>query len=194
MSQIELAAKEVVFHFNKKHLEDSSIPMWVLKIKGETYYVNHVDCRKGFSTKETPDNSHTKGALKIRDCLVTFDADNTAVITELTMEDRVRLGGKQVTRVITSYGKKLKDALVQMNATHSHVKSIGGGCSTTWYVTDVYGKNSMLMLDLAMQGTDLRTLKANEEYYRLYEKYKDNSDDWINEDEIEWDEDDLYEN
>jgi len=184
----------VVFHFNKKHLEDSSIPMWVLKIKGETYYVNHVDCRKGFSTKETPDNSHTKGALKIRDCLVTFDADNTAVITELTMEDRVRLGGKQATRVITSAGKKLKDALVNMNATYSKIKTVGGGCSTVWYITDVYGKNAMLMLDLAMQGTDVRTLKANDEYYRLYEKYKDNSDDWIDEDEIDFDEDDLYEN
>lgn len=193
MSQIELACKEVVFHFNKKHLEDSSIPMWVLKTKGETYYVNHVDCRKGFSTKETPDNSHTKGAIKIRDCLVTFDAENTAVISELTQEDKIRIGGKNFTRVITSSGMKLRNALTQMNATFSNIKSIGGGCSTTWYVTDVYGKNAMLMLDLAMQGTDLRTLKANEEYYRLYEKYKDNSEEWIDED-AEWDEDDLYEN
>lgn len=192
MSQIELACKEVVFHFNKKHLEDTSIPMWVLKTKGETYYVNHVDCRKGFSTKETPDNSHTKGAIKIRDCLVTFDAENTAVITELTQEDRIRLGGKNFTRVITSNGMRLRTALTQMNATFSNIKSIGGGCSTHWYVTDVYGKNAMLMLDLAMQGTDLRTLKANEEYYRLYEKYKDNSDEWINEDEEDWE--DLYEN
>ena len=181
----------MVFHFNKKHLEDTSIPMWILKIKGETYYVDHVDCRKGFSTKETPDNSHTKGAIKIRDCLVTFDTENTAVITELTQEDRIRLGGKNFTRIITSYGSKLRSALAQMNATHSKIKSIGGGCSTTWYVTDVYGKNAMLMLDLAMQGADLRTLKANEEYYRLYERYKDNSDDWIDEDEIDWE--DLYE-
>lgn len=182
----------MVFHFNKKHLEDPSIPMWVLKIKGETYYVNHVDCRKGFSTKETPDNSHTKGALKIRDCLVTFDAENTAVITELTHEDRIRIGGKNFTRVITSSGMKLRTALTQMNATFSNIKSIGGGCSTHWYVTDVYGKNAMLMLDLAMQGTDLRTLKANEEYYRLYEKYKHTPDEWIDEDADDWE--DLYEN
>lgn len=167
--------------------------MWVLKTKGETYYVNHVDCRKGFSTKETPDNSHTKGAIKIRNCLVTFDDENTAIISELTQEDKIRLGGNNFTRVITSSGMKLRNALTQMNATFSNIKSIGGGCSTTWYVTDVYGKNAMLMLDLAMQGTDLRTLKANEEYYRLYEKYKDNSEEWIDED-AEWDEDDLYEN
>lgn len=183
----------MVFHFNKKHLEDATIPMWVLKIKGETYYVDHVDCRKGFSTKETPDNSHTKGAIKVRNCLVTFEADNTAVLTELTQEDRVRLGGNQATRVITSAGGKLKSALAQMNATHSNIKTVGGGCGTLWFITDVYGRNAMLVLDLAMQGTDLRTLKANEDYYRLYEKYKDGSDDWIDEDEIEWDEADLYE-
>lgn len=56
----------VVFHFNKKHLTDSKIPMWVLKTKGETFYVDHLDARIGFSTKETPDNPHTKGSLKFR--------------------------------------------------------------------------------------------------------------------------------
>ena len=69
----ELACKDVVFHFNKKHLEDPSIPMWVLKTKGESYYVNHVDCNMPWSTKETPDNSHTKGSLKVKDCLLVID-------------------------------------------------------------------------------------------------------------------------
>lgn len=192
MSQIELASKEVVFHFNKKHLEDPSIPMWVLKIKGETYYVNHVDCQKGFSTKETPDNPSTKGALKIKNCLVTFDADNTAVITDLTMEDKIRLSDQPFTRVITSAGKKLEESLTRLNITHSPVKKAGGGCGTLWYITDVYGKNAMLALDLALQGTDIRTLKANEDYYQSYEKYKNSSDDWIDEDAEDWE--DLYEN
>lgn len=58
----------IVFHFNKAHLSDKSIPMWVIKHKGKTHYVNHVDVDKGvgFSTKETPDNEHTKGSLKFR--------------------------------------------------------------------------------------------------------------------------------
>lgn len=58
----------IVFHFNKAHLQDSSIPMWVIKAKGETHYVKHVDFNKGigFSTKETPDNPHTKGSIKIK--------------------------------------------------------------------------------------------------------------------------------
>lgn len=59
---------EIIFHFNKKHLEDNNIPMWAIKTKGETYYVHHVDMEKsvGFSTKETPDNPHTKGSIKFK--------------------------------------------------------------------------------------------------------------------------------
>ena len=59
---------EIIMHFNKMHLQDSSIPMWVIKVKGSTYYVDHVDVESGvgFSTKETPDNPHTKGSLKFK--------------------------------------------------------------------------------------------------------------------------------
>jgi hypothetical protein len=42
--------------------------MWVIKHKGETHYVDHVDVSEGigFSTKETPDNLHTKGSIKFK--------------------------------------------------------------------------------------------------------------------------------
>lgn len=55
-------------HFNKMHLQDQSIPMWVIKAKGQTHYVNHVDIESGigFSTKETSENPHTKGSLKFK--------------------------------------------------------------------------------------------------------------------------------
>lgn len=61
----------IVFHYNKKHNEDPRIPTWILKVKGETFYVNHVTIQPhvGFSTKETPDNPHTKGALKMKGSL-----------------------------------------------------------------------------------------------------------------------------
>lgn len=57
-----------MFHFNKKHLEDPTIPMWVVKCRGDTYYVNHVEVSPGvgFSTKETPNNPHTKGSIKFK--------------------------------------------------------------------------------------------------------------------------------
>lgn len=55
-------------HFNKMHLQDPTIPMWTIKHKGETYYVHHVEVEPGigFSTKETPENPHTKGSLKFK--------------------------------------------------------------------------------------------------------------------------------
>lgn len=58
----------IIFHFNKMHLTDPTIPMWTIKHKGETYYVNHIEVSQGvgFSTKETPENPHTKGSLKFR--------------------------------------------------------------------------------------------------------------------------------
>ena len=58
----------VVFHYNKKHNEDPRIPTWILKVKGETFYVNHVTIKPnvGFSTKETPNNTSTKGSIKFK--------------------------------------------------------------------------------------------------------------------------------
>lgn len=61
--------RNIVFHFNKMHLQDPSVPMWVVKSKGQTYYVHHLDSKIGFSTKETPDNEHTKGSLKFKGTL-----------------------------------------------------------------------------------------------------------------------------
>ncbi len=68
MKQITKKPAEIVFHFNKKHLQDPTIPMWVVKCRGDTYYVNHVEVSPGvgFSTKETPDNPHTKGSIKFK--------------------------------------------------------------------------------------------------------------------------------
>ncbi len=69
---------EIIFHFNKKHLEDSNIPMWVIKTKGQTFYVHHVDVSPnvGFSTKETPDNPTTKGSIKIKGELKIYNLDD----------------------------------------------------------------------------------------------------------------------
>jgi len=72
--------ENLVFQLNKAHLSDTAIPMWSIKAKGKTFYVNHVDCNLPWSTKETPDNSHTKGSIKIRDCVLTIDSENCASI------------------------------------------------------------------------------------------------------------------
>lgn len=68
MKQITEKKEEIVFHFNKKHIQNSTIPMWVVKCRGDTHYVDHVDVLPGigFSTKETPNNPHTKGSIKFK--------------------------------------------------------------------------------------------------------------------------------
>ena len=77
-TQITNKKTEIIFHFNKKHLEDSNIPMWTLKCKGESYYVNHVDVSPGvgFSTKETSNNVSTKGSIKFKAQLIIENENN----------------------------------------------------------------------------------------------------------------------
>lgn len=81
--QLPLAMREprkkddIVFHYNKKHNEDQTIPPWVVKYKGESHYVHHLETngRVKFSTKETPDNPHTKGSLKFKGNLKLIEED-----------------------------------------------------------------------------------------------------------------------
>lgn len=72
----------IVFHFNKKHLENPKVPMWVIKHKGITYYVHHIDVDKGvgFSSKETPENPKTKGSLKFKGKLTIKTSNNNEII------------------------------------------------------------------------------------------------------------------
>jgi hypothetical protein len=59
--------------------------MWVIKCKGETHYVHHVNVDKGvgFSTKETPDNTSTKGSIKFKGILKIIN-DGNMLIAEIT--------------------------------------------------------------------------------------------------------------
>lgn len=86
VSNIPLMLKErpkadIVFHFNKAYNADPSIPAWVVKHKGETHYVNHIDVSDGvaWSTKETPDNPHTKGAIKFKGNLEIAHENNLVI-------------------------------------------------------------------------------------------------------------------
>jgi len=60
--------EDIIFHYNRAHNTDASIPAWVIKHKGQTYYVDHVDVTNGasWSTKETPNNDHTKGSIRFK--------------------------------------------------------------------------------------------------------------------------------
>lgn len=76
----------MVFHYNKAHNTNSQIPPWVVKCKGQSFYINHmiISPGVGFSTKETPNNPHTKAALKVRGQLklVEYDDGTTEAYVE----------------------------------------------------------------------------------------------------------------
>ncbi len=179
-----------MFHFNKKHLEDQTIPMWVLKTHGESFYVDHVTCEIPWTTKETPDNSHTKGSIKVKDCLLTIDQENSATISKLTLVDKIRLRNQRlgITRVIVKEGKdywKFTETIKQLNIKHSPFKGIGGACSSTFYVCDVLDKKQFSLLSLAMSDApSFRILMPNEGYYKWYDDPKYQGADFIDEDEI----------
>ena len=165
--------KDIIFHFNKKHLEDPSIPMWVIKAKGQTMYVNHVTCQVPWSTKETPDSTHTKGAIKIKNALLTINDNNEAEITPLTAHDIVRLKnqekGYQRILVPWSRQREILDWCKQTKVKHGVFKSVQGGCGSSFYVTDIMDRNGMAQLALTFTPQDYRILNPNEAYYQAYD-------------------------
>lgn len=170
-SQIQYKCKDVVFHFNKKHLEDQSIPMWVLKSHGVTFYINHIDANIPFSTKETPDNNHTKGSLKFKDCKLTIHDDNTASLDQLGEFDNNLPHPKEASRIITRDSSDLHMALIADEFQHSPFKAVEGACSTEFIICDLLNKDEMLLAMLKYPN-QLRLLSPNERYYIAYEQDK----------------------
>lgn len=77
---LEFESKNIDFHFNKKSIEFDFIPMWVVKARGKTFYVHHMDCQAGFTTRETPDHPSTKGSLRVKRGTLSISAEGHAVI------------------------------------------------------------------------------------------------------------------
>jgi len=161
-----------VFHFNKAHLTDQTIPMWVLKFHGETYYVNHVECNVPWSTKETPDNPSTKGSIKVKNTLVTIDADNNATLTNLTIFDKVRLRNQKlgITRIMFKPHSEMHKALLAKEFKHSPFKTISGACTTTFIICDLLDKAELTFATLRYDS--FRVLQPNEGYYKQYDEVK----------------------
>ena len=176
MSQIEYACKDIVFHFNKKHLEDSSVPMWVLKFHGETIYVNHVECQIPWSTKETPDNTHTKGSIKVKDALLRVDDENCATLTSLTFIDKIRLRNQKlgITRIMFRPNSNIHKALQKNEYKHSPFKNILGRCATGFVICDILDKREMMLASLKYTK-DIRVVKPNESYYQEYDNIKEDT-------------------
>lgn len=162
-----------MFHFNKKHLEDSTIPMWVLKFHGETLYVDHVNASMPWSTKETPDNNHTKGSLKFKEVLLTIDEDNCATLRELNIYDKFRLRNQKlgITRIMFKPGTEIHRALQKNDYKHAPFKYISAACTSTYVICDLLKKEEATFVGLKYPG-QFRILMPNETYYQEYDDVK----------------------
>ena len=161
-----------MFHFNKKHLEDQTIPMWVLKFHGETLYVKHVDCQLHWSTKETPDNPSTKGSIKVKNALLRINDDNEATLTELSIYDKFRLRNQKlgITRIMFRPGSDMHKALLANEYKHAPLKTIRGACASSFIICDLLDKKELIFAQLKYD--DWRELKPNEGYYQDYDNFK----------------------
>lgn len=152
----ELHCKELIFSFNKKHLEDASVPMWTIKAKGQTFYVNHVTCTVPWSTKESPDNAHTKGAIKVKQVLLVIDDQLEATITEITDADRLRLAAKQDPGYRVAWMKHqhsvVSNYMKAQQIKHTPIRLIYGSCGSEWKVTDIKHEHDLISMELAMHG------------------------------------------
>jgi len=144
--------------------------MWVLKTHGETFYVNHVDAQMTWTTKETPNNSHTKGSLKFKECLLTINEQNEATLSPLSFIDKIRLKNQRlgITRIIFSWGSPIHTALTKNELKHSPFKNVEGSCGTSYIICDLLKKEEATLAALKYQGW--RILKPNEAYYQAYDK------------------------
>ena len=147
--------------------------MWVLKFHGETYYVNHVECNVPWSTKETPDNSHTKGSIKVKEVLVSIDESNDAKLTQLTIFDKIRLRNQKlgITRIMFQPGTEIHRALQHNEFKHSPFKNISGACATSFVICDLLEKADATFVSLKYSG-QFRILMPNESYYQQYDDVK----------------------
>lgn len=71
----------VEFHYNRGHNDYPQLPMWTIRVKGKSYYVNEVEANCSWSTRER-ENGSTKGVLRFSKCNVEFTAEGTAIIRQ----------------------------------------------------------------------------------------------------------------
>ena len=170
MQQIEYACKDLVFHFNKGHLTDETIPMWVIKTHGVTMYVNHVTADIPWSTKETPGNEKTKGSIKFKKCKLTIDPDNNATISRMGIADAfLKPPTRRAARILFGYGSAVHKSLSAGEYEHSKLKDVEGSCGSSFVICDILDEHELTVFALRFAGK-FRILAPNEAYYQDYDK------------------------
>lgn len=139
--------------------------------KGQTYYVEHVTASTAWTTKETPSNIRTKGALKFKDCNLRIYEDNTAEITALTEVDiaRIRHQSKGLVRIMIPWSLfgKIMETIKFQEMWHGSAKRIGMGCGSSGYLLDIK-QEEMLVLTLQHKD-DFTVIQPNHPYFKLYD-------------------------
>ena len=80
--------RTIDFHYNKGSNIFPELPKWVLRTKGKTFYVHHIDAQCSWTTRELMDGS-TKGMLRFRNCRLIIDEKGEAKIENIN--ENVRL-------------------------------------------------------------------------------------------------------
>ena len=182
--QIEYACKDLVFHFNKKSIEDPSIPTWVVKAHGVTFYVNHVTADIPWSTKETPGNERTKGSIKFKKCKLTIDSENNATISKLGITDAwLKHPTRRAARIIFYAGSEVHASLKANEYKHSRMKDVHGSCGSRWVICDILDEHELTVFALRFTQK-FRILAPNEPYYQDYD-----NKEYIYEEDDDYDDD-----
>lgn len=171
---VEIAAREVVFHYNKHNLVDPTVPMWVLKTNGKTYHINHVESDLPWSTKETQNNPSTKGSIKFKKALITIDDDNGAKLTRLTLADVTRLKSKSFTRILIIVKDTVLKFINDNDIRHTEIKEFRGHCGSRFHICDIQKTSDIVTMQLGISSGKVpyngffRILQENESYYKVY--------------------------
>lgn len=78
--------RNIDFHFNKGHAEFPFLPLWTIRAKGRSYYVNEVTFDAPCTTKERASGS-TKGVLRFSRGNVMIDKGGKAMISAKVLVD-----------------------------------------------------------------------------------------------------------
>lgn len=77
--------RNIDFHFNKGSIGNPDIPKWVIKAKGQTHYIHHIDANVAWSTRELAEGS-TLGMIRFKRAHVVIDENGVATLTEPELE------------------------------------------------------------------------------------------------------------
>jgi hypothetical protein len=77
--------RNIDVHFNKISIQFPFMPKWVLKTKGKTYYVTHIDAKVAWSTREL-ESGPTLGMIRFKRANISIDQEGTALLTERVLE------------------------------------------------------------------------------------------------------------